>query len=121
MSNISNKYTVISLFCGLGGLDQGFLWENFDVIWANDNSVHATKTYQLNFGYEAVHEDITQIPMEEIPDADVIIGGPPCQSFSLVGQRQTDDPRGKLVFQFFKIVEAKRPRAFVMENVPGMA
>ena len=121
MSEKITKYTVVSLFCGLGGLDLGFQWEGFDVVWANDNSKYATKTYQRNLGYEPLCKDITQIPIQDIPDADVIIGGPPCQSFSLVGQRQPDDPRGKLIFHFLEIVKAKRPRAFVMENVPGMA
>lgn len=121
MNNRLKKYTVVSLFSGLGGLDLGFLWEDFSVIWANDNSVHATNTYKLNFGHEAICEDITKIPMEDIPNADVIIGGPPCQSFSLVGQRQLNDPRGKLVFRFLEVVKAKLPRAFVIENVPGMA
>jgi DNA (cytosine-5)-methyltransferase 1 len=111
----------VSLFCGLGGLDLGFLWEDFNIIWANDNSAHAIKTHQLNFRTEAICSDITEIPIKAIPDADVIIGGPPCQSFSLLGQRQKDDPRGKLVFRFLEIVKAKRPLAFVMENVPGMA
>lgn len=113
--------SVISLFCGLGGLDLGFLWEGFEIVWANDISPHAAATHRLNFGVEAVCGDIAEIPLAEIPDADVIIGGPPCQSFSLLGQRQKDDPRGKLVFRFLEIVEAKRPSAFVMENVPGMA
>jgi len=113
--------TVVSLFSGLGGLDLGFLWEGFKIIWANDVSQHATETHKLNFGGETVCGDIDQIPTSEIPDSDVIVGGPPCQSFSLVGQRQRDDARGRLVFRFLEIVKAKRPIAFVMENVPGMA
>lgn len=117
----SRQKTVVSLFCGLGGLDLGFLWEGFNVIWANDVSQNATDTHSLNFGGEAVCGDILDISTDDIPDADVIVGGPPCQSFSLVGQRQKDDPRGDLVFRFLEIVKAKRPTAFVMENVPGLA
>lgn len=117
------KYSVVSLFCGLGGLDLGFEWGGFKVLWANDLLPYATETYRLNFGsgVETVTGDVTEVPLDEIPSADVVIGGPPCQSFSLVGQRRPDDPRGALVFRFFEVVEAKRPRAFVMENVPGMA
>ncbi len=115
------RYTVASLFCGLGGLDLGFQWEGFGIIWANDNSQHAVKSHLMNFGVEAVCADIMQLPLSEIPDADVIIGGPPCQSFSLVGQRLKDDPRSGLVSRFLEVIEYKRPKAFVMENVPGMA
>lgn len=118
---MSNHFTVVSLFCGLGGLDLGFHWEGFKVIWANDFSAAATGTYERNFGLPCVTADITAVPNEAIPEADVVIGGPPCQSFSLVGQRKPDDPRGDLVFRFYEIVKAKRPKAFVMENVAGMA
>jgi DNA (cytosine-5)-methyltransferase 1 len=119
----ASQYSVVSLFCGLGGLDLGFEWGGFEVLWANDLVPHATETYRLNFSpdVETVTGDVTQVPLGEIPSADVVIGGPPCQSFSLVGQRRPDDPRGALVFRFFEVVEAKRPQAFVMENVPGMA
>ena len=120
---VERRYSVVSLFCGLGGLDLGFQWGGFDAVWANDLVPYATETYRLNFGTraETITGDLTEVPLDDIPSADVIIGGPPCQSFSLVGQRQPDDPRGALVFRFFDVVNAKRPRAFVMENVPGMA
>ena len=121
MRSDQDRLTVVSLFCGLGGLDLGFQWEGYRTIWANDSSIAATDTYFRNFGLKPVCRDITQVPIDEIPNADVIIGGPPCQSFSLVGQRRPDDERGKLVFYFKGIIEAKQPRAFVIENVPGMA
>lgn len=114
------SYQAVSLYSGLGGLDLGFAWEGFKIIWANDQSPHAAESYRLNFGTSVVCRDISEIPLEEIPNAEIIIGGPPCQSFSLLGQRQKDDPRGELVFNFLEIVRAKRPLAFVMENVPGM-
>lgn len=113
--------TVISLFSGLGGLDLGFKEEGFQIIWANDISESAVKTYRTNLGDQAVCADITKMSPTEIPGADVIIGGPPCQSFSLMGRRDPADPNGRLVFTFLEIVKAKRPLAFVMENVPGMA
>ena len=117
----SKPYSVVSLFCGLGGLDLGFVEQGFDLVWANDISENAVKSYRLNFGRAAACADITRLPVSEIPDADVVIGGPPCQSFSLIGRRDPDDPNGKLVFKFLDVVSSKRPLAFAMENVPGMA
>ena len=116
-----SPYSVASLFCGLGALDLGFIWERFRIVWANDNSEHAVRSHRMNFNSEVTCEDIAKINAKDIPDADVIVGGPPCQSFSLLGQRQENDPRGQLVFRFADIVKAKLPKAFVMENVPGMA
>lgn len=115
------KHSVVSLFCGIGGLDLGFRWEGYDTIWANDLEPHATKSYAMNFNFEPVTGDLKNIPIRELPYADVIIGGPPCQSFSLVGKRIPDDPRGALVFKFLSIIQEKQPRVFVMENVPGIA
>lgn len=116
-----NKPTVASLFCGIGGLDLGFEWAGFDVIWATDIMPAAIESYPKNFGRPAFEHDVNEMALSLIPDVDVIIGGPPCQSFSLVGQRREDDERGKLVFRFFEAVKFKRPAAFVMENVPGIS
>ena len=115
------QYTVASCFCGLGGLDLGFELEGFNVEWANDISENAVKSYGINFGREALCGNINHIHPDEIPNTDVIIGGPPCQSFSLVGKRSAGDPRGQLVFRYVDLILAKRPKAFVLENVPGMA
>jgi len=115
------KFTVTSLFSGAGGLDLGFEWEGFNILWASDLNKDATDSYSRNFGRPAIQCDISDLSSSDIPDSDVIIGGPPCQSFSLVGQRKQDDPRGRLVFEFLRIVREKQPTAFVMENVPGMA
>jgi DNA (cytosine-5)-methyltransferase 1 len=117
----SKAYTVTSLFSGAGGLDLGFEWQGFHILWASDLNKNATDSYLRNFGRPALQCDISDLSVDAIPCADVIIGGPPCQSFSLVGQRKQDDPRGKLVFEFLRIVREKQPLAFVMENVPGMA
>lgn len=116
-----SRPTVVSLFTGLGGLDLGFHLAGFRIVWANELAENAGRSYEANFGLRPQCGDITHIPIEEIPDADVIIGGPPCQSFSLVGQRRSNDDRGKLVFKFRDIILSKMPEAFVMENVPGMA
>jgi len=113
--------TVASLFCGIGGLDLGFEWAGCDVVWASDISPIAVKSYQLNFGRQAIEADVEDLDLASIPQVDVIIGGPPCQSFSLVGLRRPDDQRGKLVFRFADIIRHKKPLGFVMENVPGLA
>jgi DNA (cytosine-5)-methyltransferase 1 len=118
---MNKEFTVTSLFSGAGGLDLGFEWEGFNILWASDLNKNATESYSRNFGRPAVQCDISDLSPADIPNADVIIGGPPCQSFSLVGQRKREDPRGKLVFEFLRIVREKQPRAFVMENVPGMS
>jgi DNA (cytosine-5)-methyltransferase 1 len=116
-----NGLTVVSLFSGLGGLDFGFELEDYTILCALDSSIAATKTYEVNFGRPAICKDITQLSSNDIPDSEIIIGGPPCQAFSLMGQRKPDDPRGKLVFHFLDVVKQKKPLAFVMENVPGMS
>lgn len=119
--NTRDGFRVISLFSGLGGLDLGFLWEGFNIVWANDLSSHAVDSYKRNSGLQPTPGNINQIDLRTLPEADVVIGGPPCQGFSLVGQRRSDDPRGKLVFKFLEAVETVKPKAFAMENVPGMA
>lgn len=110
----------LSLFSGLGGLDLGFIQEGFELVQAYDIDTAAVASHREFFGHDAERLDLATHPAVELPDADVIVGGPPCQSFSLVGRRREDDPRGQLVFAFLRIVAAHRPTAFVMENVPGI-
>lgn len=113
---------VVSLFSGCGGLDLGFEKAGFDVVWANeyDSSIHAT--YRLNHpNTHLCTLDIREIQTNDIPDCDGIIGGPPCQSWSLGGKcLGIEDERGKLVYDYIRIVKDKKPKFFVMENVPGM-
>lgn len=121
MKSGDGTYTMASLFCGLGGMDLGFSWAGFKTIWANDIVPQAVETYERNLGFRPVCEDIERIDLGRIPQPDIVIGGPPCQSFSLVGRRRPDDPRGRLVFRFLDAVRTLEPKAFAMENVPGMA
>lgn len=111
---------VVSLFSGGGGFDLGFLAEGYEIIWAIDNNKNAVETYKHNMGNHIQCADITQIDVTKIPHADVVIGGPPCQSFSLAGKRNTEDERGQLVWQYINIIEQIQPKAFVFENVTGL-
>ena len=85
---------VVSLFSGGGGLDIGFKSAGYDIIWAIDNNANAAATYKENIGEHIVCADITQNDINQIPKADIVIGGPPCQSFSLAGNRHVEDARG---------------------------
>lgn len=114
-------YTVTSLFAGIGGLDLGFEQAGFQIVWANERSVNAARSYRAHFNRDIICADINEVSLQAIPAAQVIIGGPPCQAFSLVGKRRLGDERGLLVFRFVEIVEKLRPAAFLMENVPGIA
>ncbi len=114
---------VVSLFSGIGGLDRGFSEAGFDVIWANDFDKYAVETYRANYDNPICYGDITQLPLEEIPQHDVLIGGFPCQPFSMMGlQRGFDDTRGTLFFHIadiirYQIEQGRAPRAIVLENV----
>lgn len=114
------KYTVVSLFAGAGGLDLGFEHQGFKIIWANDIDKDACATHRLWSEAEVVQGDIGSIDMASIPNADVITGGFPCQGFSLAGPRKIDDKRNALYKHFVKLVEVKKPYAFVAENVKGI-
>ncbi|MBA7505944.1 hypothetical protein ES706_04624 [subsurface metagenome] len=113
-------HSVVSLFSGCGGLDLGFMWAGYNIIWANDNSPEAVKTYKENLGNHILLGNIKELDLDQVPDCEIIIGGPPCQSFSLVGKRDPKDPRGNLIWNFYEIVKVKRPVIFLMENVTGL-
>ncbi|ARD47513.1 DNA cytosine methyltransferase [Sporosarcina sp. P33] len=110
----------VSLFSGGGGLDLGFISEGFDVVWANDIDKDAALSYAENIGEHVNLNDITEIDLNEIPKADVLIGGPPCQSFSLVGKRNVEDERGSLVWSYLSALSHIKPQCFVFENVLGL-
>lgn len=118
------KYKVIDLFAGAGGFTLGFMQTGrFEPIFANDFNVYAAKTYNANFGDHCLHGDIMEFLQRkswEIPQADVIIGGPPCQGFSLLNKQRHGDPRKELWKTFLEVVERVLPSVFVMENVPEL-
>ena len=102
---------VVSLFSGLGGLDKGFADTGYNIVWANDFDKYAVQTYKANFGDHIVLGDINEIPLEIIPDCDILIGGFPCQPFSMMGQQKGfEDTRGTLFFRIAEIVDDKIKR-----------
>ena len=115
-------YKVVSLFAGCGGLDLGFTQAGFQTVWANEYDKTIWETYEHNHkGVPLDRRSIVDIPSNEIPDADGIIGGPPCQSWSLAGaMRGGNDPRGQLFYEYVRILKDKRPLFFLAENVPGI-
>lgn len=117
---------ILSLFSGCGGLDQGFANEGYEVVWANDFDKYAVETYKANFGDHIVLGDINQIAIESLPDFDMLIGGFPCQPFSMMGEeRGFEDARGTLFFRIaeivkYKIEQNKKPKVLVLENVRSL-
>lgn len=114
------EFTAMSLFCGAGGLDMGFDRAGFKTIWANDFDPDACKTHKKWSGATVVCGDISKISEEDIPNTDIILGGFPCQGFSLSGPRKIDDNRNVLYQHYVRIVKAKQPLAFIGENVKGL-
>ena len=112
---------VVSLFSGCGGMDLGFIWAGYKIIWANDIDPDACETYKLNIGNHITLGDISQINLSSIPDCDVILGGFPCQDFSIIWKRKgIETDRGNLYQYFVEAVNLKQPRFFVAENVKGL-
>lgn len=111
---------LVSLFSGCGGLDLGFEQAGFERVWANDFDKDAQAVFRLNLG-EIDGRDIREVPAEEIPDCDIVLAGFPCQPFSNAGNRKgVHDSRGMLYQECLRIVEAKKPKVFLFENVKGL-
>lgn len=114
---------LIDLFCGAGGLSLGFSdWfgNRFVPVWANDSSEYAANTYNQNLGDHCTVGEITDLlsdPSITIPNADIVIGGPPCQGFSLLNKNRGADDRKELWRPFFEVVRRSGAEVFVMENV----
>jgi DNA (cytosine-5)-methyltransferase 1 len=111
----------ISLFAGAGGMDYGFQRAGFDIVWANDIWEDAVESYRLNLGDHICCKNIKDIDAHDIPDADVLIGGFPCQGFSVANRnRFAEDERNALYLQLLRVLKAKQPKFFVGENVKGI-
>lgn len=116
--------TFVSLYSGAGGLDLGFYLAGFDPVWANDIDPSAVETYNKLFPDHVAHAGDLAEWRSTLPargETDLVIGGPPCQGFSVAGKMDPSDPRSRHVFNFLAIVRELRPRAFVMENVKALA
>lgn len=130
MTKKNKEYTVLDLFCGAGGLSRGFIDAGFSVKLGIDFDAMALKTFALNHdGAEAMKLDLFDLDnVDKVKQyfdnkhytLDVLVGGPPCQGFSLAGPRQIDDSRNKLYQAMVKTARIMRPKAVVLENVPGM-
>lgn len=112
---------LISLFSGAGGMDLGFEKAGFEIIAANEYDKTIWSTYEKNHTTPLIKGDIREIASSKFPECDGIIGGPPCQSWSEAGSlRGIEDDRGKLFFEYIRILKDKQPKFFVAENVSGM-
>ena len=120
MSNNEKKYNVVSLFSGCGGLDLGLEQAGFNIVWANDIEKTVIETYEHNIG-NIVEGDIREIKNKDIPECDVLTAGFPCQPFSTAGNRKgVEDERGNLFLECIRIIDAKKPKVIVFENVRGI-
>lgn len=123
---MNERLKVVDLFSGAGGLSVGFEWLSegqYTCVWANDFNRYAANTYNVNFPDVCRPGDIVDILESsdpEIPAADIVVGGPPCQGFSLLNKKRADDPRKKLWIPFMQVIDITGARAFVMENVPQL-
>ena len=117
---------LIDLFAGAGGLTLGFteaFGHTFVPVWANDFNRDACATYNANFGEHCTYGDLVALlddPAVRIPEADIVIGGPPCQGFSLLNKNREDDPRKQMWRPFLEVVRRSGADVFVMENVPQL-
>jgi len=119
---MKGEYKIVSLFSGCGGLDLGFEKAGFDIVWANEFDKKIWSTFSRNFKHTQLDKrSICDIPSSAVPEAEGIIGGPPCQSWSEAGVgRGINDSRGKLFYEYIRILKDKKPLFFLAENVSGM-
>lgn len=113
----TSDFTFIDLFAGIGGFRIPMQWERGKCVFSSEFNIHAQTVYEANFG-EFPYGDITRIPMNIIPPHDVLAAGFPCQPFSISGKMKGfEDTRGTLIYNVFKIIEAKSPKVVLLENV----
>lgn len=119
----NNTLRTVSLFSGAGGLDIGAIRAGAKVIWANDMKTDACKSYQKNIGEHIKQGDINSYldEISTLQNISLVIGGPPCQGFSVAGKMDATDERSQLIWSYTEVVERLRPQAFIMENVKALA
>ncbi len=121
VTHATNTIKIIDLFAGIGGIRIGFEQAyrgKIDCIFSSEWNKYSNQTYQANFGLETIHGDITKVDEKDIPDHDILLAGFPCQPFSQAGLKKGfDDIRGTLFFDIARILNEKKPKAFLLENV----
>lgn len=123
-----HTFNVLDLFCGCGGMSKGLTDAGLNVIAGIDIWDKAIENYNKNYKHKAYCQDLTKLSPEQFNTLynkenkiiDIIVGGPPCQSFSIAGKRDKNDPRNALFMEYVKYLEYFKPKAFIMENVIGM-
>ena len=117
-------YTIASFFAGVGGIDLGFeLTKQARTIYANEIDPYPIQTFEANFPIKVVQRDICDVKASEVPNIDIILGGFPCQAFSIAGYRkgfEDEKGRGTLFFEILRIIKAKKPKAILLENVKNL-
>ena len=129
MQSSQNGFTVVDLFCGAGGFSEGFRRAGYDIIFGFDKCPQAIETFTYNFNTQGLSGDITQYKPKKLleiagldhDDIDVVIGGPPCQGFSVAGMMKINDERNYLYQEFIRFIKHVKPKLFVMENVPTIS
>lgn len=112
---------VAGFFAGVGGIELGFEQAGFDIVLSNEIDSKAAETFRLNHDHKLIVDDICNIKVDDVPDADVIVGGFPCQAFSIAGYRKGfEDERGEVFFQLASIISKKLPRVIFIENVKNL-
>jgi DNA (cytosine-5)-methyltransferase 1 len=124
LNSINNKFNVLDLFCGCGGMTEG-LKETLNVVCGIDIWDKAIDSYKKNHTHLSFCKDLTKFPPRELEKIintkiDIIVGGPPCQGFSMAGKRDKNDPRNSLFMEFYNYITYFNPKAFIMENVMGI-
>lgn len=115
------QYKVAGFFSGVGGIERAFAQAGWNVVWSNEIDRYAVKTLRANVDHQVVERDIYKVDAEEVPDIDAIVGGFPCQAFSIAGeQRGFDDERGVVFFRLVHMIKAKQPRVLCLENVSNL-
>ena len=113
------RLNVLSLFSGCGGMDLGFHKAGFNIKWANDIEQRACETYAKNIGNHIICGDITQLDYSKIPDADLILGGFPCQDFSIGSKDRAglNGEKSSLFYEYLRLLKELKPKYFLLENV----
>jgi DNA (cytosine-5)-methyltransferase 1 len=122
-NNMEKEFRTLDLFAGVGGIRLGFERAGFKTIFANDFDETCKETYDLNFSEPKLTiKDIWKVEIKDIPEFDILLGGFPCQAFSIAGYRKgfQDKEKGNLFFRIIEILEARKPEAFLLENVKNL-